>query len=146
MTCAQAEKLMQDKHFLVVEDNTVNQLVIKSILRKWKGVSFDFANHGLEALEAMKTKAYDVVLMDLQMPEMDGYEATSIIKNDDRFSTIPLIIISALSDIEAITKGLKIGANEYLTKPYDVIEFGLRVKNAIKLGAYQNMINDHKNV
>ncbi|TXE04431.1 hybrid sensor histidine kinase/response regulator [Algoriphagus aquimarinus] len=122
MTPAQAEKLMQDKHFLVVEDNTVNQLVIKSILRKWKGVSFDFANHGLEALEAMKTKAYDVVLMDLQMPEMDGYETTELIRSGRsgmNSKDIPIIAVTADTTEKTKARVFAIGMDDYITKPID---------------------------
>lgn len=130
---------------LLCDDELMNRKVASKILTK-EGFTVLEAQNGKEAIEILNTKRVDLILMDLMMPVMDGYEATNIIKNDDRFSTIPLIIISALSDKEAITKGLKLGANEYLTKPYDIIEFTLRVKNAIKLGAYQNMLKDHKKV
>ncbi|MDD5400322.1 MAG: response regulator [Sulfurimonas sp.] len=130
---------------LLCDDELMNRKVASKILTK-EGFSVVEAENGKEAIEILNTQRVDLILMDLMMPVMNGYEATSIIKSDDRFSAIPLIIISALSDKEAITKGLKLGANEYLTKPYDIIEFGLRVKNAIKLGAYQNMLKDHKKI
>ena len=129
---------------LLCDDELMNRKVASKILTK-EGFNIVEAHNGKEAIDILNTQRIDLILMDLMMPVMDGYEATSIIKQDDRFSTIPLIIISALSDKEAINKGLKLGANEYLTKPYDIIEFSLRVKNAIKLGAYQNMLKDHKN-
>ena len=122
MTPAQSEKLMSGKHFLVVEDNRVNQLVIKSILRKWKGVSFDFANHGLEALEAMKTNAYDVILMDLQMPEMDGYETTIQIRSGNsgiNSSSIPIIAVTADTTEKTKARVFAIGMDDYITKPID---------------------------
>lgn len=130
---------------LLCDDELMNRKVASKILTK-EGFSVIEAQNGQEAIDILNTQRVDLILMDLMMPVMDGYEATNIIKSDDRFSAIPLIIISALSDKEAITKGLKLGANEYLTKPYDIIEFGLRVKNAIKLGAYQNMLKDHKKI
>lgn len=122
LTPKQSEKLMSGKHFLVVEDNRVNQLVIKSILRKWKGVSFDFANHGIEALEAMKTKAYDVVLMDLQMPEMDGYEATEQIRAGNsgmNSNNIPIIAVTADTTEKTKARVFAIGMDDYITKPID---------------------------
>ncbi|MEB2780525.1 7TM diverse intracellular signaling domain-containing protein [Algoriphagus sp. C2-6-M1] len=122
MTPTQVAKLMSGKHFLVVEDNTVNQLVIKSILKKWKGVSFDFANHGLEALEALKTKAYDVVLMDLQMPEMDGYEATELIRSGNsgmNSKDIPIIAVTADTTEKTKARVFAIGMDDYITKPID---------------------------
>lgn len=122
MTPAQSEKLMNGKHLLVVEDNTVNQLVIKSILRKWKGVTFDFANHGLEALTAMKTKRYDAILMDLQMPEMDGYEATELIRSGQsgmNSANIPIIAVTADTTEKTKARVFAIGMDDYITKPID---------------------------
>lgn len=122
LTPAQSQKLMNGKHLLVVEDNTVNQLVIKSILRKWKGVTFDFANHGLEALEAMKTKVYDAVLMDLQMPEMDGYEATELIRlgqSGMNSKDIPIIAVTADTTEKTKNRVFAIGMDDYITKPID---------------------------
>ncbi|PZX53887.1 signal transduction histidine kinase [Algoriphagus ratkowskyi] len=137
----QSEKLIEGKHFLVVEDNTVNQLVIKSILRKWKGVSFDFANHGLEALEAMKTKTYDLILMDLQMPEIDGYEATELIRaghSGINSKDIPIIAVTADTTEKTKVRVYAIGMDDYITKPIDQellyasVEKALYLKN-IKL-------------
>jgi CheY-like chemotaxis protein/two-component sensor histidine kinase len=122
LTPAQSEKLMSGKHFLVVEDNRVNQLVIKSILIKWKDVSFDFANNGLEALQAMKSKAYDVILMDLQMPEMDGYEATEQIRSGNaglNSTSIPIIAVTADTTEKTKARVFAIGMDDYITKPID---------------------------
>ena len=128
---------------LLCDDELMNRKVASKILNK-EGFSVVEAQNGKEAIDVLKTNKIDLILMDLMMPVMDGFEATEIIKNDDEFSTIPLIIISALSDKEAITRGLELGADEYLTKPFDITEFRLRIKNAIKIGIYQNMLKDHK--
>lgn len=128
---------------LLCDDELMNRKVASKILNK-EGFNVVEAQNGEEAIELLKNKKIDLILMDLMMPVMDGYEATQIIKEHDEFSTIPLIIISALSDKEAITKGLELGADEYLTKPFDITDFRLRVKNAIKIGIYQNMLKDHK--
>jgi len=128
---------------LLCDDELMNRKVASKILNK-EGFNVLEAKNGQEAVSILKEYKIDLILMDLMMPVMDGFEATSIIKNDVKLCTIPLIIISALSDKEAIHKGLKLGANEYLTKPYDIIEFSLRVKNAIKLGTYQRTINEHR--
>lgn len=118
----QAEELLKGKHFLVVEDNMVNQLVIKSILRKWKGITFDIANHGLEALQAMEVKNYDLILMDLQMPEMDGYEAAQLIrsgKSGINNPCIPILAVTADTTEKTKAKVFEIGMDEYITKPID---------------------------
>lgn len=126
---------------LLCDDELMNRKVASKILKK-EGFDVVEAVNGLEALEVLKTTQVELILMDLMMPEMDGYEATEIIKNDENLSHIPLIIISALSDREAITKGLILGANEYISKPFDITEFILRVKNAVKMGELQNQKNE----
>jgi len=130
---------------LLCDDEIMNRKVASKILIK-EGFKVIEAVNGQEAIDKLKDSRVDLILMDLMMPIMDGYTATKIIKEDEDFKAIPLIIISALSDKEAITKGLKLGANEYLTKPFDLMEFRLRVQNGIKIGAYQNMLKDHKAV
>jgi len=126
---------------LLCDDELMNRKVASKILKK-EGFDVVEAVNGKEALKVLEHTQVELILMDLMMPEMDGYEATEIIKNDERISHIPLIIISALSDREAITKGLKLGANEYISKPFDITEFILRVKNAIKMGELQNNKNE----
>ena len=128
---------------LLCDDELMNRKVASKILHK-EGFEIIEAQNGQEAIEILKRQTVDLILMDLMMPVMDGYEATRIIKEDDELSTIPLIIISALSDRNAILKCLEIGADEYLTKPFDLTDFRLRINNAIKMGVYQNMLKDHK--
>lgn len=130
---------------LLCDDELMNRKVASKILGK-EGFEIIEAANGKEALEILDKTRVDLILMDLMMPVMDGYEATKNIKTNEEYSAIPLIILSALSDKEAITKGLELGADEYITKPYDIIDFRLRVRNAIKIGAYQNMLKDHKAV
>jgi len=128
---------------LLCDDELLNRKVASKILNK-EGFSVIEACDGAEAIAILEHSQIDLILMDLMMPVMDGYEAIKIIKSRNELSTIPLIIISALSDKDAIMRGLELGADEYLTKPFDILEFRLRVKNAIKIGSYQNMLKDKK--
>ncbi|RZJ30488.1 MAG: response regulator, partial [Flavobacterium sp.] len=111
------------KHILVVEDNAINQLVIKAIIKKWLNTTAVYANNGQEALDAMREHNFDLVLMDLQMPVMDGYEATIAIRKgevgDDK-KNIPIIAVTA--DVMETTKATvkEIGMNEYLSKPLKI--------------------------
>lgn len=130
---------------LLCDDELMNRKVASKILMK-ENFSVIEAKNGKEAIEILKTNRVDLILMDLMMPLMDGYEATKIIKANEELSAIPLIIISAISDKSSITRGLELGADEYITKPFDIIEFRLRIKNAIKIGMYQNMLKDHKSL
>lgn len=108
------------KTILLVEDDKLNQMVIEMITKSWLNTTLVIANNGQEGLDAFKTNAIDIVLMDLQMPVMDGYEATIAIRNGEvgqEYKDIPIIAVSA--DVMASTKVRvkEIGINEYMSKP-----------------------------
>lgn len=109
-------------HVLVVEDNPMNQMVIKMMMKKWSNTTLTFSNNGAESLEALKNIDVDIILMDLQMPVMDGYQATAAIRNGDAGTVnnaIPIIVITA--DVMESTRDriLSMGANDWMTKPVD---------------------------
>ncbi|MGL2966025.1 7TM diverse intracellular signaling domain-containing protein [Flavobacterium sp. XGLA_31] len=113
---------LKGKRILVVEDNAMNQMVIKMITKKWLNTVVEFANNGEEGVNQLKTHPFDIVLMDLQMPVMDGYEATIAIRNGDageENKNIPIIAVTA--DVMESTKErvFEIGMNKYLSKPVD---------------------------
>jgi len=119
------------KIVLVCDDELMNRKLASKILNK-EGFSVVEDKNGQEAIDVLQSTKIDVILMDLMMPVMDGYEATKIIKDDEKLSDIPLIVLSALSDTNSISKALACGADEYLAKPFNIIDFGARVKNALK--------------
>lgn len=107
-------------HILIVEDNKMNQMVMRKILGSFSNVSFAVANNGQEAIEALKKDVYDIVLMDLQMPVMDGYEATRIIRSGElgkSINNIPIIAVTADALQETKKRVLDLGMNDYMTKP-----------------------------
>lgn len=109
-----------NQHVLVVEDNKLNQMVMKKLLSNLSNITFSVVNNGEEALEALKKDVYDVVLMDLQMPVMDGYEATKIIRSGNLGSDIekiPIIAVTADAMQETEQRVLDLGMNDYMTKP-----------------------------
>ena len=118
---------------LLVDDELMNRVVASKILKK-EGYEVIEATNGQEAIELLQSTKVNLVLMDLMMPVMDGFEAIKIIKSDEDMKKIPIIVISALSDLDMVHKGLESGANEYLTKPFNIIEFRLRIANLIQLG------------
>lgn len=108
------------KTILVVEDNAMNQMVIKMITKKWLNTTVVYANNGQEGLDAFANNTIDLVLMDLQMPVMDGYEATIAIRNGEvgaQNANIPIVAVTA--DVMESTKlrVAEIGMNHYLSKP-----------------------------
>ncbi len=103
-------------HLLLVEDNEINQLIAKELLQKG-GYTVDVAHDGQEALDMLEKMSYDLVLMDIQMPIMDGLTATQKIREQDKFATLPIIAMSAHAMVGDKEKSLAHGMNDHLTKP-----------------------------
>jgi two-component system sensor histidine kinase/response regulator len=112
------ERLLRGARVLLVEDNIINQQVAQEILRQ-AGMSVDVAANGVEAVRAVQETSYDAVLMDVQMPEMDGYEATRRIRTDPRFQNLPIIAMTAHSMKGARERCLESGMNDHVPKPID---------------------------
>ncbi len=110
-------KLLNKMKVLVVEDNIMNQTLLKYILVQW-GVSFEFANNGIVALDMIKNNLYDIILMDIQMPELDGYQTTKIIR-EKISSSIPIIAMTANALPQEKAKCINIGMNNYISKPLE---------------------------
>lgn len=104
---------------LLAEDNENNQILAKTRLESW-GFEVDIANNGLEVLEKYKSNHYDVILMDVQMPYLDGYSATQKIRNTFPFekAKIPIIALTAHSSNGSVEKSKYIGMNDYIYKPF----------------------------
>lgn len=103
---------------LLVEDNDINRLYAKSILQTWK-CNTDIAENGLIAIEKLKSNSYDVILMDVQMPVMDGYEATKAIRMMPHpGGSTPIIALTANATKNDVEKCLQAGMNDYLSKPF----------------------------
>ncbi len=115
---AMTSKELQGMRVLLVEDNDINRLYAKSILQQWH-CSVDVAENGLVAIEKVKYNAYDVVLMDVQMPVMDGYEATRAIRLlNSRMQEVPIVALTANATKTDIERCLASGMNDYLPKPF----------------------------
>ncbi len=104
---------------LIVEDNEVNQDVAKNILENW-GITVEIADDGYAAIEILKNREFDLVLMDLQMPRCDGYEATRLIRTELKLEKLPVIALSADALSETRDIALQAGVNDYLTKPFNI--------------------------
>ncbi len=107
---------LQGSHLLLVEDNEINQQVAMEILGQ-AGITVDIAGNGVQAIAALEEHTYDAVLMDIQMPVMDGYEATRRIRVDGRFKVLPIIAMTANAMSGDREKSLEAGMNDYVTKP-----------------------------
>ena len=119
-TNAQIDQIapLNSVEILVVEDNNINQIVAKEML-ELHGASVAFANNGLEAIERIQDHNYHVILMDIQMPEMDGIEATKKILSEHLAPGIPIIALTANVLVEDIESYLAVGMVDHIPKPFD---------------------------
>ena len=113
---SEIDELLKGKNILVVDDNQLNSTIAKKILTN-KGLSSESAMSGKEALYKIKENKFDCILMDIQMPEMDGYATTQKIRQGNDFANIPIIGLSANITEDDVNKGLAAGMNDYLGKP-----------------------------
>ncbi len=119
-------------HLLMAEDNEVNALVLGKIIKKW-GYTFERVHNGKEAVEASKKGKYDCILMDIQMPEMDGFEATLEIK---KFSETPIIALTAAAKLEIMERIDSCGFEGFVAKPIDAAELLKKIKEVVAAKSY----------
>jgi CheY-like chemotaxis protein len=111
----------------VVEDNEVNQMIASEMLSTF-GIQVDIANNGQEAIDIINLKTddyYHVVLMDIQMPVMDGYEATYLLRSQDRYASLPIVAMTAHAMLEEKQRCKSAGMNDHIAKPFE-LEFLLQ--------------------
>jgi len=121
---------------LIVDDVSENIKVAISILKN-DNYNFSFALNGQQAIEIIKTKRFDLLLLDVMMPGIDGFKLAKIIKNSPAIQDTPIIFLTAKVDIKSIEEGFNIGAVDYVTKPFHAVELKSRVANHLELYRYR---------
>lgn len=116
---------------LIVDDNPTNIDLLRDILST--GYRFGVAKNGVKALEYIRKHKPDLILLDVMMPEMDGFEVCRTLKNDSDYQDIEVIFITALSDAKYIAQGFEVGAVDYITKPFMAAEVVARVQTHLAL-------------
>ena len=111
---------------LVVDDNANNRYILCRRLQR-QGYGVDEARHGSEALDRVATEDFDLVLLDVMMPVMDGFEVLARMKADRRMRSIPVLVISALDEIDSVVRAIEMGAEDYLVKPFDPVLLRTRI-------------------
>ena len=111
---------------LVVDDDAANRDVLSRRLRR-QGHDVTTAGNGSETLRLMRETAFDAVLLDIMMPDMDGYEVLGHIKADERLRHVPVIMVSALSEVQSVVRCIDAGAEDYLTKPFNPVLLRARI-------------------
>ncbi|NLF02947.1 MAG: adenylate/guanylate cyclase domain-containing response regulator, partial [Anaerolineales bacterium] len=111
---------------LIVDDNKVNRLLLGRGLEQ-QGHSVEFAENGRQALEKLRSASYDLVLLDIQMPELDGYGVLEQITADVHLRDLAVIVTSALDELDSVVRCIEMGAEDYLTKPVNPVLLRARI-------------------
>ena len=127
---------------LIVDDEASVRKLLELMLRN-QGYTTLTAGSGEEALAMVEQHAPDLILLDIMMPGMDGYEVARQLKADKETSNIPIIMLSALGERSALLSGLEAGAEDYLSKPVESVELWLRVRNLLRLKAFGDYLKSH---
>lgn len=121
----------QINHLLVVEDDKLNQMLMGQYLKK-EGHQVAFADNGRHALEQLHLGTFDMILLDIEMPEMNGYEVLAHVIADPRLSDIPVIVTSAVDQLDSVVQCIEMGAEDYLTKPINRVLLKARIDASLE--------------
>lgn len=113
-------------HLLVVDDNKVNRLLLGRGLEQ-QGHRIAFAENGRQALDMLHESEFDLMLLDIQMPELDGYQVLEKVANDLNLRDIPVIVTSSLEDLDSVVRCIEMGAEDYLIKPVNPVLLRARI-------------------
>jgi adenylate cyclase len=123
---AAAPEWVEPGQVLVVDDSEMNRDMLSRRLER-QGHRVGCAENGRKALEMLAEKEFDLVLLDIIMPEMDGYQTLAAIKNNPKLRHLPVIMLSALDEIESVVRGIEMGAEDYLPKPFNPVILKARI-------------------
>ena len=126
---------------LIVDDEYIGRETLQSVL-EGEGYELEMAENGLQAIEKAKKLLPDVILLDVMMPGMTGFEVCQRIRNDPQIAEIPIIILTALDDRESLLNALKAGADDFISKPFDRYELRARLMGITRLNRYQKLIQE----
>lgn len=118
-------------YLLIADDNKVNRLLLGRGLEQ-QGHSVDFAVNGVEALEKLAADKFDLVLLDIEMPELDGYKVLEAIIQDPDLREIPVIMTTATEEMESVVRCIELGAEDYLTKPVNAVLLRARINASLE--------------
>jgi putative two-component system response regulator len=130
---------------LIVDDDPAGRQTLESILDE-QGYQLEMAENGMQALEKTRQLLPDVILLDVMMPDMDGFEVCRRVRSDPALAEIPIIMLTALDDRKSLLDGLEAGADDYITKPYDRYELRARLIGITRLNRYRKLLDDRTNI
>ena len=118
-------------HLLVVDDNKVNRILLARNLEQ-QGHKVETAENGKEGLQKLRSNAFDLVLLDIEMPEMDGYQVLEACLNDTDLRNIPIIMTSSMDELDSVVKCVELGAEDYLNKPVNPVLLRARINASLE--------------
>jgi putative two-component system response regulator len=126
---------------LIVDDEYIGRETLQSVL-EGEGYELEMAENGFQAIEKAKKLLPDVILLDVMMPGMTGFEVCQRIRSDPQIAEIPIIILTALDDRESLLNALKAGADDFISKPFDRYELRARLLGITRLNRYQKLLQE----
>jgi putative two-component system response regulator len=126
---------------LIVDDEYIGRETLQSVL-EGEGYELEMAENGFQAIEKAKKLSPDVILLDVMMPGMTGFEVCQRIRSDPQIAEIPIIILTALDDRESLLNALKAGADDFISKPFDRYELRARLLGITRLNRYQKLLQE----
>ncbi len=128
---------------LVVDDEERNLRLMEALLTPM-GYEISLAQSGMQAFEMVVANPPDVILLDIMMPKIDGFEVARRMKGDERTCMIPIVMVTNLADVEDRVKALRAGADDFLSKPVDKLELSARVGSLVKVKAFNDHMRNHR--
>lgn len=136
--------MADNKNILIVDDNQINLQVVSSFLKE-QNYNIAIAFNGIDALQILQDTEIDLVILDVVMPQMDGYETAKRMKSDNKLKDIPIIFLSAKTESKDIVEGFNSGGIDFVSKPFNGEELKMRVKTHLELvEAKQTIVQFHK--
>jgi len=139
------EQARPQSRVLIVDDERKNRQLLEVVLQA-EGYTVQLAESGEEAIALVRSQPPDLILLDVMMPGTSGYQVVAAIKSNPLSKNIPIIVVTALDDREAKMLALRSGAEDFLSKPVDRAELCLRVRNLLRLKAYNDYHNSYSQV
>lgn len=130
---------------LVVDDQEISVTFLERVLVK-EGYDVVTANDGVVALEQVEKENPDIILLDVRMPRMDGFEVCKRVKDDPEKRMVPIILITALTDTQDKIKGIEVGADDYINKPFNKYELLVRIKALLKVKFLNQELEEAENI
>jgi PAS domain S-box-containing protein len=131
-----------DQKILIIDDSPKNIQVVANFLQN-EGYDLSFATDGKEAMSILSKESFDLILLDVVMPEIDGFAVCSRISSDPVHKDIPILFLTVKTDSESIIKGFESGGVDYITKPFNPYELLARIKTHLRLRSTQKKLKDN---